>query len=256
MIPVNLNKYIFFVLTIFFMNICFASSDKYHLETAPVPAGTYKPDFKDIKDVTEKKKIFIEFMSKEIDEANQELCRQRQTILKLQEILNKKQDLNEDQKVKIKKYSSFYKVSNAKSLQEQVDALVTKVNIAPKSLVIAQAILETGWGTSRFAVDYNNYFGLHCFEENCGVKAQDADVQVETFKDVGDSILGYYFRLNTGDKFTKFRQVREIGGVGSDNTIPLINTLTDYSSLRGDEYQNRLNSVIKSNNLDKLKTSC
>lgn len=37
-------------------------------------------------------------MSKEIDEANQELCKQRQTILKLQEILNDKQDLDENTK--------------------------------------------------------------------------------------------------------------------------------------------------------------
>lgn len=246
---INLGKY-FFVLTIFFINISFASSDKYHLETPPIPAGTYKPDFRDIKDVSEKKKIFIEFMSKEIDEANQELCKQRQTILKLQEILNDKQDLDET-KTK-SKYTSFYKVWNANTLQEQVNALVTKVNIAPKSLVIAQAILETGWGTSRFAVDYNNYFGLHCFEENCGVKAKDSNVQVETFKDVGDSILGYYFRLNTGEKFAKFRQVRQANG----DTSQLINTLTEYSALEGDEYQNRLNSVIKSNNLDKLKASC
>ncbi|MBY7733596.1 glucosaminidase domain-containing protein [Francisella philomiragia] len=191
-------------------------------------------------------------MSKEIDEANRELCKQRQTILKLQDILNNKQDLDENQKTKIKKYTSFYKIWNAKTLQEQINALVTKVNIAPKSLVIAQAILETGWGTSRFAVDYNNYFGLHCFEENCGVKAKDSDVQVETFKDVGDSILGYYFRLNTGEKFAKFRQVRQANG----DTSQLISTLTEYSALEGDEYQNRLNSVIKSNNLDKLNASC
>ncbi|MDE5015010.1 glucosaminidase domain-containing protein, partial [Francisella tularensis subsp. holarctica] len=77
----------------------------------------------------------------------------------------------------------------------------------------AQAILETGWGTSRFAVDYNNYFGLHFFEENCSVKAKDSDFQVETFKDVGDSVLGYY-KLPTGDKFTKFRSVRELNGTG------------------------------------------
>lgn len=253
--PTNLCKY-FFVLTIFFINISFASSDKYHLETPPIPAGSYKPDFRDMKNVSEKKKSFINFMSKEIDEANQELCKQRQTILKLQDILNNKQDLDENQITKVKKYTLFYKIWDAKTLPEQVNALVTKVNIAPKSLVIAQAILETGWGTSRFAVDYNNYFGLHCFEENCGVKAKDSDVQVETFKDVGDSILGYYFRLNTGEKFAKFRQVRQTGGIDSNNADRLINTLTDYSSLGGDEYQNRLNSVIKSNNLDKLNASC
>ncbi|WP_276318969.1 Holliday junction DNA helicase RuvB C-terminal domain-containing protein, partial [Francisella tularensis] len=58
-----------------------------------------------------------------------------------------------------------------------------------------------GWGTSRFAVDYNNYFGLHCFEENCGVKAKDSDVQVETFKDVGFDHMDHRYLLTLMEKF-------------------------------------------------------
>ncbi|ABK89778.1 mannosyl-glycoendo-beta-N-acetylglucosaminidase family protein [Francisella tularensis subsp. novicida U112] len=251
----KINKY-FLVFGIFFTNISFASSDKYHLETPPIKVSSNKPDFRDIKNVAEKKKIFIDFMSKEIDEANKEICSQRDTILRLQKSLESNQDLNDNQKAKIKKYTDFYKVWGNKTLQQQIDELVLKVNIAPKSLVIAQAILETGWGTSRFAVDYNNYFGLHCFEENCGVKAKDSDVQVETFKDVGDSVLGYYYKLNTVDKFTKFRSVRELNGTGENDTDQLIDTLGDYSSLEGQEYQNRIKDVIKYNNLDKFSSSC
>ncbi|AXH30700.1 Bax protein [Francisella opportunistica] len=195
-------------------------------------------------------------MSKEIDEANKEICKERESILNIQKLLNNKQNLDSQQQAKIKKYTSFYKVSGDKTPQQQLDELVLKVNIAPKSLVIAQAILETGWGTSRFAVDYNNYFGLHCFEENCGVKAKDSDVQIETFKDVGDSVLGYYYKLNTVGKFAKFRSVRELNGTGENDTDQLIDTLGDYASLEGQEYQNRIKDVIKYNNLDKFSSSC
>lgn len=236
--------------------IGFASSDKYHLETAPIKLDNSKPDFRSMKDVAEKKKVFIDFMSKEIDEANKEICKERKTVLDLQKLVDSGKELNTQQKTTINKYSQFYKIWNVSSSKDQLNDLLSKVNIAPKSLVIAQAILETGWGTSRFAVDYNNYFGLHCFEDNCGVKAKDSDVQVETFKDVGDSVLGYYNRLNTGGKFVKFREIRKVNGTTQSNTARLINTLSEYSSLKDNEYATRLESVIKYNNLDRFNSTC
>ncbi|GAB4224976.1 MAG: glucosaminidase domain-containing protein [Francisella sp.] len=246
----------FIVVGTFLVNISFANSDKYHLGTPPIKSSADKPDFKSIKDVTEKKKAFISFMSKEIDEANKEICKERKTILELQDIIQNNESLNENQKAILKKYTDFYKVSGNKTLKQQIDELLLKVDIAPKSLVIAQAILETGWGTSRFAVDYNNYFGLHCFEANCGAKAKESDAQVEIFKDVGDSILGYYYRLNTITKFDKFRQIRKLNGTKENDTDRLIDTLGDYASLEGKEYQNRIKSVIKHNNLNQFSSSC
>lgn len=237
-------------------SVGFANSDKYHLETEPVKFDKNKPDFRNIKDVDLKKKTFINFMSKEIDEANKEICIERDNILKLQKLINSDKDLSQQQKDIVDNYSKFYKIKDANSVKEQLSDLAFRVNIAPKSLVIAQAILETGWGTSRFAVDYNNYFGLHCFEENCGIKAKNADVQVEIFKDVGDSVLGYYNRLNIGGKFKDFRRVREEVGLKSSNTNLLIETLGEYSSLKDNEYATRLESVIKYNKLDKFSSSC
>lgn len=233
-----------------------ANSDRYHLETEPVKFDKNKPDFRNIKDVNLKKKTFINYMSKEIDEANKEICIERDNVLKLQKLIDDGKELTKQQKATVDAYNKFYKIENTKSIEEQLNNLAFRVNIAPKSLVIAQAILETGWGTSRFAVDYNNYFGLHCFEQNCGIRAKDADVQVETFKDVGDSVLGYYSRLNTGSKFKDFRKVREEQGIKSSDTSLLINTLGEYSSLKDNEYATRLESVIKYNNLDEYSSSC
>ncbi|MED7819873.1 MULTISPECIES: glucosaminidase domain-containing protein [unclassified Francisella] len=244
------------LLVLFIYSFGFANSNKYHLATSPVKLDNQKPDFANIKDVAQKKKIFIDFMSKEVKEANNEICSERKNILDLQKVLDNKKSLNQQQSEIVKKYTNFYKISDNQSLKQQLNDLMIRVNIAPESLVIAQAILETGWGTSRFAAKYNNYFGLHCFEDNCGVKAKESDAQVEVFNDVGDSVLAYYYKLNTGGKFVKFRQVRASMNMQKGNVDDLINTLGEYSSLEGQEYQKRLKSVIKYNHLDKYVSSC
>ncbi|MFV9924878.1 MAG: hypothetical protein AB8U93_04230 [Francisella endosymbiont of Hyalomma scupense] len=79
----------------FFANICFATSNKYNLEATPIIiTDNTSPDFRNIKNVNEKKKIFIDFMPKEIDEANKEICEEREMILNIQKLLNNKQDLD------------------------------------------------------------------------------------------------------------------------------------------------------------------
>lgn len=51
----------------------------------------------------------------------------------------------------------------------------------------------------------NNYFGLHCFYEGCGVKVQAYDIYLEIFNNATKSVLGDYHRLNTCSKFVGFR---------------------------------------------------
>ncbi|MED7787656.1 glucosaminidase domain-containing protein [Francisella sp. 19X1-34] len=256
MLSVKFNKKYYILIILLISSLGFANSNKYHLATDSVKLDNNKPDFANIKDVAKKKKLFINFMSKEIKEANKEICRERESILNLQGDLDKQKSLNKQQLAMLKKYTQFYKVSSHQPLTKQVDDLLIRVNIAPRSLVIAQAILETGWGTSRFAVKYNNYFGLHCFEKNCGVKAKRSDAQIEIFNDVGDSVLAYYYKLNTGQKFTKFRHVRATSSIQKEDVDSLIDTLGEYSSLEGQEYQKRLKDVIKYNHLGGYDNSC
>ena len=134
-------------------------------------------------------------------------------------------------------------------VKEKLEQLRVKVGTAPQSFVLAQAILESGWGTSRFARDYNNYFGLHCYKDGCGAKPEKADVYMEIFETPGDSILGYYERLNTGSAFANFREVRYQTQDSSNRLDKLLNTLGSYSELGLTEYKKRLMDVINHNDL-------
>ena len=119
----------------------------------------------------------------------------------------------------------------------------------PTSFILAQAAPESGWGTSRFAKNYSNYFRLHCFYTGCGVKAQASDTFLEVFNNAAGSVLIYYHGLNTGSKFVDFRIAMDKiinQGLSQKN---LLDTLENYSELDGNEYKDRLISVIQHNNL-------
>ncbi|OEZ33360.1 BAX protein [Francisella endosymbiont of Amblyomma maculatum] len=250
-----LLKY-FFVLLVLFISAAILSlnEDKkrtkanYFLESRD-PKIFKKPDFSKIKNFKEKKDTFIKYMLAAIEVANKEICLQQQQIQKLKNALDKKGSLNARQNKKLSSYLEYYKIKTNHSIAEKLDYLSIKAGTIPTSFVLAQATLESGWGTSRFAKDYNNYFGLHCFYEECGVKAQASDIYLEIFNNAPESVLGYYHRLNTGSKFVDFRIARD---KIINHQLPqkaLLDTLENYSELDDGEYIDRLISVIQHNNL-------
>ncbi|WP_442902194.1 glucosaminidase domain-containing protein [Francisella sp. 19X1-34] len=208
-----------------------------------------KPNFSDIKDFTERKTSFITYMLSAISIANQEICLEKKQIASLIKAFNKKQNLNKKNLHVLNEYLKYYKIENNTDIPTQLKLLELKVNTVPTSFILAQAILESGWGTSRFAQNYNNYFGLHCYYKNCGVKALNADVYLEVFSNTSDGILGYYYRLNTGSNFKDFRVIRDKVERNELPSTALFDTLENYSEIGSKEYKQRLINIITVNNL-------
>ena len=133
--------------------------------------------------------------------------------------------------------------------------ILMRVNVIPKGLVLAQSVLETGWGTSRFAADYNNYFGQHCFKEGCGVKpknqASNKVDEVAIYRSPEESISGYLLLLNSSKRYQALREIRLnlLSQNKAVSSIALIDGLGSYSEIGLDEYKNRLISVIEYNKL-------
>jgi Bax protein len=67
----------------------------------------------------------------------------------------------------------------------------------PSELIVAQAIIETGWGTSRFANESNNLFGIQK-----GLKE---------FKTKCDSVADYIRIINEVPAYAEFREMRQDG---------------------------------------------
>lgn len=210
-----------------------------HLSIMPAD----KPDFAAIKPVKARKQAFFEFMDKYITQGNRRIQRLRARIesndLTIKELLA----TGEEYRIK---------TQDLDSIREQ---LLIKVDIVPPALVKAQAAMESAWGTSRFAVQGNNYFGQWCLSEGCGMVPQDRhherNHEVQVFDSPQESVDSYLRNLNSHRAYRKLRRARaELRQQNQDiNGCYLASGLTSYSE-QGQRYVESLKKLIRVNRLE------
>ena len=129
----------------------------------------------------------------------------------------------------------------------------------PVSLAIAQAAKETGWGTSRFALEGNALFGQWTFS-NDGIKplAQDDNTnhKVMKFNILQASVRAYFRNLNTHSSYREFRKFRAAARDNDEklNSIFLADFLDKYAAT-GVEYTKVIKIIIKQNSLQDFDDS-
>lgn len=105
-----------------------------------------------------------------------------------------------------------------KSIAEYVKKYVSAYGIAVHSPIIAQAVLESGWGESKLASMYHNYFGL-----KCGTKWTGKSVNLSTMEEYTPGTL-----TQIKDNFRVYDNMEE-GVKGYFDFIQL----SRYQNLRG-----------------------
>jgi len=140
------------------------------------------------------------------------------------------------------------------SSAELIKELLIRVDTVPPSLALAQAAVESGWGTSRFAVQANNLFGQWCYEKGCGLvpsqRNSGANHEVAKFKNVSDAVYSYTRNINTHRAYKDLRMSRAALRA-DDETVTghiLAEGLLRYSE-RGEDYVHELQAVIRINKL-------
>ena len=132
-------------------------------------------------------------------------------------------------------------------------SLVVARKIAPVSLALAQAAKETGWGTSRFALEGNALFGQWTWSGE-GLKPKDSDKntghKVMKFNVLQASVRAYQRNLNTHSSYKAFRQARAKLRDDKKNldSLVLVKYLETYAQT-GEKYIEVLQQIIKQNNL-------
>ena len=126
-------------------------------------------------------------------------------------------------------------------------SLLSRVDSVPLSMVVIQAVEESGWGTSRFARQGNNLFGLRCFSDGCGLTQAGSGRGYQTFDSVQQAVRTYLHNLNTHDAYAELRSLRaQLKRQGRDVTAEaLIGALEDYAVR--DDYQDVLLSLLRTN---------
>lgn len=220
---------------------------------AGVPSSEALPDFSTYTDVKAKKTAFFGYMLPLVEARNLHIQGQREQLLTVAE---RAQDVLSEQDAKtIAELAAAYRMTDADMTStDLVEELLIRIDTVPTSLALAQAAVESGWGTSRFAVQANNLFGQWCYEKGCGLvpnqRNSGANHEVAKFANVSDAVYSYTRNINTHRAYKDLRVTR--AGLREDNeTISghiLAEGLLRYSE-RGKDYVHELQAVIRINKL-------
>ena len=99
------------------------------------------------------------------------------------------------------------------------------------AISVAQAILESDWGRSRFATEANNFYGIiQTDRTEPHIKSLNSTVLLKVYGNKCESVADYIDLLNTSSAFEEYRNLR-IGQYMDDNVnvYELIQTLENYA---------------------------
>ena len=215
-------------------------------------AKTNIPNFAAFKDVVAKKEAFFGFLRPMITRQNVLISNEQEQIVELNTRLNNGQRLSQVDIQLFDKLAKKYKVFDEEINTQSLDSLLRKIDVVPESLVLIQAANETGWGSSRFALKGNNFFGQWCFKEGCGLvplsRTSGLKHEVAVFDSVEDSVASYMNNLNTNAAYKQLRNIRyELREEGAKpKADDLIHGLINYSE-RKEEYVNELLNMLRHN---------
>ena len=217
----------------------------------PFEVGMLPEELKNIESTKKRKDLFIKIVLPLILSENNRILRDRDILFK---VLNKNNNTKSERQWLDKKFKQYGVVN------KDVTTLKIRMDIIPVSLALAQAAKESGWGTSRFAIEGNALFGQWTYSGE-GITPAAADKgdkhKVMAFSVLKSSVRAYQRNLNTHKSYKVFRKERATQRDNEENldSTLLANYLNSYAET-GEEYVKILKQIINQNNLkdfDKAK---
>lgn len=215
--------------------------------------------------VPQKKEIFYRFMLPLIVHANYLVMERRAVLTRMQEMLAAGGEIPEDDMETLRGGAVLLRITSldeAAELTQSSDELpavieeaLYKLDIIPAGLALGQAAYESGYGTSRFAVEGNALFGQWVYGGKGLVPEQQradlGDHRIAAFDWPFDSVRAYFINLMSHPAYEDFRRIRaQLRADGQPlNSLVLADGLTSYSE-RGQEYVDTLKEMIRVNGLD------
>ncbi len=213
-------------------------------------------DFSEIQDVPTKKKLFYLVTLPLIYNTNTSIMQERRMVINIEKKFARK-ELNKNETDEIIRLSKKYKLDYSEINTKLFRKLKQRINIIPVSLALGQAIIESGWGQSRFATEGNALYGQWTTSEDKGIIPQERDEDkthaVLKFKNLSESVEAYMFNINTHQAYYNFRVIRRIDEriKYTDPISMKVKYLAAYAEI-GDKYVDKLELIIASNNLQEF----
>ena len=210
----------------------------------PIYFTQFPKDLDELQNTRLKKETFIKIVLPLVVAENERILADRK---KLKRILKKKKTSD------LEKQWLRQKLLEYKVKKSNMDELVRRVDIIPTSIALAQAAKESGWGTSRFALEGNALFGQWTWSGN-GIAPLSRDSnknhKILKFPILRASVKAYQNNLNTHKSYSNFRNKRFVMREKNKdiNGLELTETLKNYAQT-GSEYIKILNQIIRQNRL-------
>ena len=201
--------------------------------------------------VKRQKESFIAITLPLILAANEEISQRRSAIIRA---------VSRDDRAAVERWAKLYRVeTDGRTLAEIQKQLLLRADFVPVSLALAQAAIESGWGTSRFALQGNALFGQWAWQKDAGMtpaRASNSNAVVRSFPNLFGSVRAYMHNLNTHPRYAAFRARRHLlrGRTKSDLGYQLSNFLDGYAEI-GEAYVAKLKTLIRSNDLGRYETA-
>ena len=210
----------------------------------PIYFTQFPRDLDALQNTKLKKETFIKIVLPLVVAENERILADREKLM----IIKDKKFTTDTEKQWLRQKLLEYKVKKG-----DIKELIERVDIIPTSIALAQAAKESGWGTSRFALEGNAIFGQWTWSGQ-GIaplnRESNKNHKILKFPILRASVKAYQNNLNTHKSYSKFREKRlalrdknkKIQG------LELTDTLNNYAQT-GSEYTKKLNQIIKQNRL-------
>jgi Bax protein len=222
---------------------------RYQKKVQPIYFTQFPKDLDEIKDTQLKKETFIKIVLPLVVAENEKILDDKIKLKKLS-VKNKTTD---KEKLWLKQKFREYKIKKS-----DINELKKRMDVIPVSIALAQAAKESGWGTSRFALEGNAIFGQWTWT-GLGIepldKGKNEGHKILRFPILRASVKAYKNNLNTHNGYSEFREKRF--NLRKKNRpvkgLDLIATLDNYAQT-GKEYVDVLEQIIKQNSLNEFET--
>ena len=210
----------------------------------PIYFTQFPKDLDNLQSVQLKKETFIKIVLPLVVAENEKILDDREKLKNLKE----KKFTSDTEKQWLRQKLLEYKVKKG-DLKE----LLFRMDTIPVSIALAQAAKESGWGTSRFALEGNAIFGQWTWDgQGIAPLKRDGDKnhKILKFPILRASVKAYKNNLNTHKSYSKFREKRQQLRSKNKNItgLALTETLKNYAQT-GSEYTKILNQIITQNRL-------
>jgi Bax protein len=180
-----------------------------------------------------RKEFFTSSLMPVITEVKKEIEDSRKKV----KTLSSKELKTESEEKFLKEHFEKYRIEEG-DYQKLLEVMI----FPPPSLILAQASLESAWGTSKLTKQGNNLFGMRSFEQNEPRIKIGKKIYYRKYNSVKDSIKDYVVNISRHSAYQDLRS----GIVKGEDSLTLVKYLDKYAE--NPEYRQKLTSVLNSNN--------